>query len=402
MKLLQLEYPFFMKSVNKLQMHTNSLIELNRSSYQNNIDFLKKTFGKKVLVSSVVKGNAYGHGVQEFVAMAFQCGVAHFSVFDVQEAKVVKSTLKDKATIMVMGLVQDEDMEWVIQNDIEFFVFDKSRLTKAMKTAKKLDKKAILHIEVETGMNRTGFDENELNTIIAILKKEEQYLTFKGLCTHYAGAESIANYYRVDKQIKKFEEIYAIFCKNDLKPQIRHSACSAASIMFPQTRMDMVRIGIMQYGLWSSPEVFVTYLNSKKNKTDPLQRVITWKSAIMSIKKVNIGNFIGYGSSFMAKRKMKIAVIPIGYCHGYSRSLSNQGRVLIHGQRCVVVGSVNMNMMTVDITDIDMAKKEDEVVLIGTQKELSVSVASFSDFSNQLNYELLTRISKAIPRKIIE
>lgn len=391
-----------MKSVNKLQMHTNSLIELNRSGYQNNIDFLKKTFGKKVLVSCVVKGNAYGHGVQEFVSMAFQCGVTHFSVFDVQEAKVVKNTLKDKATIMVMGLVQDEDMEWVIQNDIEFFVFDKSRLTKAMKTAKKLEKKAILHIEVETGMNRTGFDKNELNTVIAILKKEEQYLTFKGLCTHYAGAESIANYYRVDQQIKKFEEIYAFFCKNDLKPQIRHSACSAASIMFPQTRMDMVRIGIMQYGLWSSPEVFVTYLNSKKNKTDPLQRVITWKSAIMSIKKVNIGDFIGYGSSFMAKRKMKIAVIPIGYCHGYSRSLSNQGRVLIHGQRCVVVGSVNMNMMTVDITDIDMAKKEDEVVLIGTQKELSVSVASFSDFSNQLNYELLTRISKAIPRKIIE
>lgn len=383
-------------------MHTNSLIELNRSAYQNNIDFLKKTFGKKVLVSSVVKGNAYGHGVQEFVSMAFQCGVTHFSVFDVQEAKVVKNTLKDKATIMVMGLVQDEDMEWIIQNDVEFFVFDKSRLTKAMKTAKKLDKKAILHIEVETGMNRTGFDKNELNTVIALLKKEEQYLTFKGLCTHYAGAESIANYYRVDQQIKKFEEIYAIFCKNDQKPQIRHSACSAASIMFPQTRMDMVRIGIMQYGLWSSPEVFVTYVNSKKNKTDPLQRVITWKSAIMSIKKVNIGDFIGYGSSFMAKRKMKIAVIPIGYCHGYSRSLSNQGRVLIHGQRCVVVGSVNMNMMTVDITDIDMAKKEDEVVLIGTQKELSVSVASFSDFSNQLNYELLTRISKAIPRKIIE
>ena len=383
-------------------MHTNSLIELDRSAYQKNIDFLEKTFGKKVLISSVVKGNAYGHGVQPFVAMAFQCGVTHFSVFDVQEAKVVKATLQDKATIMIMGLVQDEDMEWVIKNDVEFFVFDKSRLTKAMKMAKILNKKAILHIEVETGMNRTGFDKNELNTVIAFLKKEEQYLTFKGLCTHYAGAESIANYYRVDQQIKKFEEIYAFFCKNDLKPEIRHSACSAASIMFPQTRMDMVRIGIMQYGLWSSPEVFVTYLNSKRNKTDPLQRVITWKSAIMSVKKVNIGDFIGYGTSFMAKRKMKIAVIPIGYCHGYSRSLSNQGRVLIHGQRCIVVGSVNMNMMTVDVTDIDTPKKDDEVVLIGTQKELSVSVASFSDFSNQLNYELLTRISKAIPRKIIE
>lgn len=383
-------------------MHTNSLIELNRSAYQNNIDFLKKTFGKKVVLSSVVKGNAYGHGAEEFVTMAYQCGVTHFSVFDVQEAKVVKEALQDQATVMVMGLVQDEDMEWVIRNNVEFFVFDKSRLTQAAKTAKKLNKKAILHIEVETGMNRTGFDKNELSHVISFLQKGNEQLTFKGLCTHYAGAESIDNYYRVDKQIKKFEEIYQYFCKNDLKPEIRHSACSAASIMFPQTRMDMVRIGIMQYGLWSSPEVFVTYLNSKKSKIDPLQRVISWKSTIMSIKKVNIGDFIGYGSSFMAKRKMKIAVIPIGYCHGYSRSLSNQGRVLIHGQRCIVVGSVNMNMMTVDVTDVDIAKKEDEVMLIGTQKELSVSVASFSDFSNQLNYELLTRISKAIPRKIIE
>lgn len=382
-------------------MHTNSIIELNQTAFQKNIAFLRATFGKKVQISSVVKGNAYGHGVKEFVSMAYENGQTHFSVFDVQEAKAVIAELSDKVTVMIMGLVQDEDLEWVINNKVEFFVFDKSRLIKAGKTAKKLQKKAILHVEIETGMNRTGFDKNELKTVMAFLKKEKEYLVFKGLCTHYAGAESIANYYRVDKQIKKFEEIYQLFAKNDLKPEIRHSACSAASIMFPETRMDMVRIGIMQYGLWPSPEVFVTYLNSKKNKIDPLQRVITWKSTIMSVKKVNIGDFIGYGTTFMAKRKMKIAVVPIGYCHGYSRSLSNQGRVLIHGQRCIVVGSVNMNMMIVDVTDIDTAKKNDDVVLIGSQNELTVSVASFSDFSNQLNYELLTRISKTIPRKIV-
>ncbi|WP_369765234.1 alanine racemase [Flavobacterium sp. WC2429] len=383
-------------------MHTNSIIELNKKAYQKNISFLKNTFGKKVLLSSVVKGNAYGHGIKEFVLMAYECGVTHFSVFDVEEAKIVKATLADKAIIMVMGLVQDEDMEWVVANHVEFFVFDKSRLTKATRVAKKLHKKAILHIEVETGMNRTGFEKKELNSIIAFLKKEKEYLIFKGLCTHYAGAESIANYYRVEKQIKRFDEIYQYLWDNDLKPEIKHSACSAASIMFPKTRMDMVRIGIMQYGLWPSPEVFVNYLNSKKSKIDPLHRVITWKSSIMSVKKVNIGDFIGYGTSFLAERKMKIAVVPIGYSHGYSRSLSNQGRVLINGQRCIVVGSVNMNMMTVDVTDIETVKKEDEVVLIGTQEDLTVSVASFSDFSNQLNYELLTRISKTIPRKIIE
>lgn len=382
-------------------MHTNSIIELNRSAYQNNINFLKKTFGKKVVLSSVVKGNAYGHGVREFVSMAYDCGVTHFSVFDVEEAKVVKETLFDQVTIMVMGLVQEQDMEWVVANNVEFFVFDKARLNQANRAAKKLKKQAIIHIEAETGMNRTGFEKKELTSIIPYLKKEKEHLYFKGLCTHYAGAESIANYYRVDKQIKKFEEIYQYLCNNDLRPEIKHSACSAASIMFPETRMDMVRIGIMQYGLWSSPEVFVNFLNTKKNKIDPLKRVITWKSSVMSVKKVNIGDFIGYGTSFLAERNMKIAVIPIGYSHGYSRSLSNQGRVLINGQRCIVVGSVNMNMMTVDVTDIETVKKDDEVVLIGTQEELTVSVSSFSDFSNQLNYELLTRIAKTIPRKII-
>lgn len=383
-------------------MHTNSSIELNRSAYQNNISFLKKTFGKKVMLSSVVKGNAYGHGIREFVAMAYECGVSHFSVFDVEEAKLVKETLFDKVTIMVMGLVQEEDMEWVVANNIEFFVFDKIRLNQALKFAKKLKKQALIHIEAETGMNRTGFEKKELTAVISTLKKEKEHLYFKGLCTHYAGAESIANYYRVEKQIKKFEEIYQYLCENDIRPEIKHSACSAASIMFPETRMDLVRIGIMQYGLWSSPEVFVNYLSTKKNKTDPLKRVISWKSNVMSVKKVNVGDFIGYGTSFLAERKMKIAVIPIGYSHGYSRSLSNQGRVLINGQRCIVVGSVNMNMMTVDVTDVESVKKDDEVVLIGTQEELTVSVASFSDFSNQLNYELLTRIAKTIPRKIIE
>lgn len=383
-------------------MHTNSIIELNRTAFQKNIAFLRAIFGKKVEISSVVKGNAYGHGIKEFVAIAYENGVTHFSVFDAQEAKAVKAELLDKVTIMIMGLVQNEDLEWVINNNVEFFVFDKSRLKKAVKTAEKLQKKAIIHIEIETGMNRTGFDKNELKAVMNFLNTEKEHLVFKGLCTHYAGAESSANYYRVNKQIKKFEEIYELFAKNDLKPEIRHSACSAASIMFPETRMDLVRIGIMQYGLWPSPEVFASYLNSNKNKIDPLQRIISWKSTIMCVKKVNIGDFIGYGTSFMAKRKMKIAVVPIGYCHGYSRSLSNQGSVLINEQRCSIVGSINMNMIIADITDVDTAKKNDAVVLIGSQNELTISVASFIDVNNQLNYELLSRISKTIPRKIVD
>ncbi|MDP2160354.1 MAG: alanine racemase [Flavobacterium sp.] len=382
-------------------MHTNSVIELNPDSYQNNLLFLKKMYGRNVILSSVVKGNAYGHGIEEFVTMAHKSGVSHFSVFDVSEAQLVKKQLPKKVTILIMGFISDELMEWVIQNDIEFFVFDKKRLDSVIKISRKLNKKAIVHIEVETGMNRTGFVQNELNSLISLLKKEENHIEFKGLCTHFAGAESMSNYFRVKQQIERFEKIYAYFCVKNLIPKIKHSACSAASIMFPETRMDMVRIGIMQYGLWPSPEVFASYITSKKKKVDPLKRVISWKSQVMSIKKIDACEFIGYGTSFMAKEKMKIATIPIGYAHGYSRSLSNKGRVIINQHRCMVVGTVNMNMMLVDVSDIPSIQIGDEAILIGSQEKIDVSVASFSENSNQLNYELLTRISKSIPRKIL-
>lgn len=382
-------------------MHKNSIIEINQEAHLNNITFLKKHFGKKVILSAVVKGNAYGHGLCEFVQMAYENGITHFSVFDVEEAKIVHETLGLRVTILIMGFVADDDLEWVISSKIEFFIFERYRLSKASKIAKKIKRKALVHIEIETGMNRTGFNKKEITNVAQFLLREKENLHFKGLCTHFAGAESIANYYRVKQQIHVFEETEQIFNKFGLHPEIKHSACSAASMVFPETRMDLVRIGILQYGLWPSTEVFVNYLNSKKKKIDPLQRVISWKSEVMSVKRVKSGDFIGYGTSYMAKENMKIATIPLGYSHGYSRSLSNQGRVLINGKRCMVIGTVNMNMLTIDVTDVEHVKKGDEVVLIGDQGELCITIASFSDFSNQLNYELLTRISKTIPRKKI-
>lgn len=383
-------------------MHRNSIIEINQRAYQNNLSFLKKMLGKKVIFSSVVKGNAYGHGIKEFVTMAHQSGVNHFSVFDVEEAKIIFETLGNNVTIMIMGFVADDDLPWAISNQIEFFVFERYRLAMATKTAKKLKIKAKIHIEIETGMNRTGFSKSELSRLSKYLIKETLHIDLVGVCTHYAGAESISNYYRVESQIKLFNEALVILKSFGIEPKIKHSACSAASMMFQETQMDLVRIGILQYGLWPSPEVLITYLNSKKKKIDPLQRVISWKSEVMSVKRVKTGEFIGYGTSYMAKENMKIATIPLGYSHGYSRSLSNQGRVLIDGQRCGVIGTINMNMLSIDVTEIEHIKKGDEVVLIGDQGESSISVSSFGELNNLLNYEFLSRISKSIPRKIIE
>lgn len=382
-------------------MHNNSYLELDPKAYKTNIDFLRKHFPKGVLFSSVVKGNAYGHSIEKFVEIALAENVKHFSVFDSNEARRVKAVVKDKATVMIMGwLNNEEDLTWIIENDIEFFVFEKARLTSALAKAKKLNKKAIVHIEVETGMNRTGFNSSELKWVQDFLIKHADFIQFKGLCTHFAGAESIANYFRIKKQIARYDEIYNQFCIKNLKPKQRHAACSAAAMMYPETQMDMVRIGIMQYGFWPSPEVLVNFYNTRRKNENPLKRVISWKSSVMSVKKVKRGEFVGYGTSFMADANMKIACVPVGYAHGYGRSLSNVGRVLINGERCVVIGSINMNMMVIDVTLLEHIKRGDEVVLIGDQADKQLSVSSFSDYSNLLNYELLTRLSSDIPRII--
>jgi alanine racemase len=192
-------------------MHTNSVIEINRKALQNNFDFLRKIYGKKIILSSVVKGNAYGHGIPEFVRIAIECGITHFSVFDADEAQAVRKELQDNVEVMIMGFVSDEDVSWSIKNDVSFYVFDKIRLQKTIKIAQKLHKKARIHIEVETGMNRTGFEKNELPWVAKTIKENTDLVVFEGLCTHYAGAESVSNFYRVEKQIARFAEVEAFF-----------------------------------------------------------------------------------------------------------------------------------------------------------------------------------------------
>ncbi len=384
-------------------MDVTSTIEISKTAYQNNLLFIRSLIGESCIFSSVIKGNAYGHGIETFTPMAEEVGVEHFSVFSAYEAYRLKKVSNGKSTIMIMGVANSpEELEWAISLNIEFFVFDLDRLEKAVNIAKKLKKKAIVHIEIETGMNRTGFCVDELKDVIRFIEDNKTYLEIKGLCTHFAGAESITNYFRVKKQILAYNRILKFFTMNNINFKQKHLACSAAVINYPQTINDLVRVGIMQYGFWPSRESQMKYYTKNKINTNPLQPVISWKSYVMGTKPVAAGEYISYGTTVLAETDMKIATIPVGYAHGFSRSLSNQGKVIINGHRLDVIGLVNMNMMIVDITNVPEIKKCDEVILIGEQGGLAVSVASFGEMSNQLNYELLTRLPEDIPRKIIK
>lgn len=383
-------------------MYNTSYIELSESALQANLDFIRSNKAQNCTLSHVVKGNAYGHGIHKFVPLLFKNGARHFSVFDAGEAYEVLKALPGKDfTVMVMGMIENQQVEWAVEQGVEFYVFDLSRLQQSIKSARKLGKPAKIHLEIETGMNRTGFEKEQWYKVAEICLSNAPELEIKGICTHYAGAESIGNHIRVARQQEVFKEATAYLEQRRLRPEKIHSACSAAFMRVPNSHQDMVRIGILQYGFWPSIETYIATAGAVDDPVDPLKRVISWKSQVMNTKQIKKGEYIGYGSSYLASSDMTIASVPVGYGHGFSRALSNTGRALIHGSRVQVVGIVNMNVMMIDISHLQGVQKGDEVVLIGNQEEQEISVSSFSDYSEQLNYELLTRLPHDIPRDIV-
>ncbi|NJM93387.1 MAG: alanine racemase [Cytophagales bacterium] len=292
-------------------MQHTSHLEISRAAVHHNLAYIQKQAGSKVIISSVVKGNAYGHGIEPFARLALEVGIRHFSVFSAQEAQRVKSVVGPDTTILIMGFVADEDLPWVLENEVEVFVFEFDRLHHLLAEAERLDKAALLHVEIETGMNRTGFDEREFDALIQLLLHHQKHLRLKALCTHLAGAEHLANHLRVQSQIRKYHHACDVFAQAGLQPLLKHVACSAAFINYPETHFDLLRIGILQYGFWPSQETYVLQMQVKRSfSKDPLKRALSWKSRVMAIKEVKAGEYVSYGTSYLASRKLRIAIVP--------------------------------------------------------------------------------------------
>lgn len=381
----------------------SSRIELKQSAYKNNINFIRKKIGEGPVFSSVVKANAYGHGIEVFVPMAEKCGIHHFCVASSYEAEQVLKACRDDSQIVIMGILYEEDIAWAIEHGIAFFVYNFDRLPVTLEAAKKTGSRAKVHIEVETGANRTGMNAREFPKALSYMKKHAEWLHFEGLCTHFGGAESTSNQFKIEMQHKRYKEFLKQCREKDLMPQIRHIACSAAALAMKETVYDMVRIGVAQYGFWPSPDIYFTHLYEVNKKSDAsLKRIFSWKTDVMDIKEVKQGEFIGYGTAFQATHPMNIAVLPLGYSNGYPRALSNRGQVLIHGKKAPIVGLINMNLFMVDVTHIPSVKVGDEVVLIGRQKNNVINVSSFTNATQLLNNEMLSRLPAAIPRSVVK
>lgn len=383
-------------------MFETSTIELSKSALKNNIGFIKKRLNKGVRFCSVVKGNAYGHGLTEYVQLAMELGIDYFAVHASNEAYELVTNLTKRPDIFIMGAIDGNAVDWAIENEIEFSVFDFERLNHAIEIAKSLGKPAKIHIELETGMHRTGFEISQINHLCEILVQNITKVKIFGLFTHFAGAESQANHFRIVKQKELFDQMVKILHEATLSAKYVHTCCSAALLNYPEYQGNMVRVGILQFGFWPNKETQVLNTLETEKEIKLLKRIIRWRTSVMSVKEVKKGDFIGYGTSYLALKHLKIAVIPVGYSHGYARNLSNIGSVLINGKEANIIGTINMNSLSVDVSHCGQVVKGSQVILIGTQNKKSISVNSFSEQSQLLNYELLTRLPLDIPRIIVQ
>ena len=279
-----------------------------------------------------------------------------------------------------------------------------------------------IHLKIETGISRLGFSEEEWPELLKELKKLPKNIIVEGIYSHFASVEE-CDFTYAKKQVEKFKKFKKLLEKNSKSytlsaTPLYHLAASAATMVFPEFRFDMVRCGISIYGLWPSKVIKIAFetknekLKTKnqnlKFKTEFLKPVLSYKTKIIQIKKVEVGEHIGYGCTYQVKKPMTIAVIPVGYAEGFDRGFSNPsqagnraGEVLIKGIRCPVVGRVCMNMTVIDISPL-RAKTGDEVVLIGKQGNKEITTDEWAEKLGTINYEITTRIPEHIKRIYIK
>jgi alanine racemase len=222
----------------------------------------------------------------------------------------------------------------------------------------------------------------------------------EGLSTHYANIEDVTEHHFAEYQLRNFREVCSLLESNGVSVPVRHTACTAAAILFPNTLFNMARVGIGLYGLWPSKETKISALQAHVPLNE-LKPVLAWKTRIAQIKLVKSGETIGYGCTDVATQDTRLAVLPIGYYDGYDRKLSSIGYVLIRGRRAPLRGRVCMNMIMVDVTNISKAELEDEVVLLGRQGGDSVSAEVLAGKIGTINYEVIARINPLLPRIVV-
>jgi len=375
-----------------------SWVEINRQALTENVKRFKAYIGSDVRLAAVVKANAYGHGLLEAARVMLDAGAAWLAVNSIDEAAVLRKA-GVTAPVICLAYVPIALLEEAAGLDVRLTIYNLETIERLAIIAARLKQTVRVHVKVETGTNRQGVHGDELLSLARAVRRHE-YLQLEGLSTHYANIEDVTEHGFAELQLSRFHSACDLLEHNGISIPIKHTACTAAAILFPKTLFNLARVGIGLYGLWPSKETKISALQAGIALNE-LAPVMTWKTRIAQIKMIPPGATIGYGGTDLATQDTRIAVLPVGYYEGYDRGLSSIGYVLIHGRRAPVRGRVCMNMIMVDVTNIPEAALEDEAVLLGRQGGDSISAEALAGKVGSINYEIVSRINPMLPRIVV-
>lgn len=366
-------------------------IDLDAIAY--NMEQMKQNLKPETQVMAVIKADGYGHGAVQIAEMLE--GVDYiwgFAVATLDEAVVLR-TEGIKKPILVLGCVFPDQYMAMLKHDIRMNVYTEEMAESISQMAAREGMTAYMHIKLDTGMGRLGFDISEASVKSIARISQMKNVKMEGIFTHFAKADETDKTF-TQKQIKEFCWMVNQLKEKEVSFQYEHCANSAAIIDVKDANFDLVRAGISTYGLYPSDEV------EKDNVK--LKPAMVLKSHVAFVKDIEAGTSISYGGTFVSKEKMRIATIPVGYADGYPRNLSNTGYVLIRGKKAPIVGKVCMDQFMVDVTHIEGTSFGDRVTLIGTDGNETITVEDLSELSGRFNYEFICDLGKRIPRVYVK
>ena len=373
-----------------MKKYSRVCAEIDLDAILYNMEQMKKRIGGDSRLIAVIKTDGYGHGAVPIARMFEEVPyVWGYAVACLGEGIVLRKQGIRKP-ILVLGCVFPDEYEDMIENDIRAAVYTEEMAQQMSDTAVRLGRQVYFHIKIDTGMGRIGFPvKKESADAIARIGRLPN-ARIEAMFTHFAKADEKDKTYTLG-QHEKF--LWMKEAMEKRKIEIRYYDCdnSAGIIDFPDMKHDLARAGISTYGMYPSDEVMKDAVDLK-----PALRLV---SHVSFVKDVEPGTAISYGGTFVAKEKMRVATIPVGYGDGYPRSLSNKGYILIHGKKAPILGRVCMDQFMVDVTQIPETKFMDQVVLIGSDGDERILVEDLASLSGRFNYEFVCCLGKRIPRE---
>lgn len=358
------------------------IVDLDR--IKKNFNAVKNNVGKDKKVLAVIKADAYGHGAVE-TARELDGSCDFFGVADIDEAMQLRIAGFD-TPILILGRTDPYYSDVIIKYNIRTTVSCLSDALALSQEGQKQQKSAKIHVAVDTGMGRIGFQPDETDIIKEISKLP--FIEIEGIFSHYATADD-ADSTRAVKQKMIFDEVLEELSQKGIEIPVKHMSNSAGIINFDE-KYDMVRAGIVLYGLYPGPD-----MDKSRLEIEPSMR---WVAKISHVKTLPAGREISYGGTFVTEKETVVATVPVGYADGYPRCLSNIGEVLVNGRRVPIIGRICMDQFMIDVTDVPGVTLGCEVTLVGCDGDECLTMEEVSEKAYSFNYELPCRISRRVPR----